>query len=271
MHQLRSAITIATFLFCLSSAYAKDPEIVKFLSADGTTLTGYLIRAIGSEPKSPTVIALHGCGGPLNRKGDKLGSRHRAWAKILSTAGYNVMFPDSFGSRGHKALCKVKPRPVRQRDRVADVEGTLTWLKSQDFADAQAISVLGWSNGGGTALRVARRPFGRELHQVISFYPGCAYMVRNPTPAPATKLKIIMGAADDWTSPVPCQELAKQWNVPIVLYQGAYHSFDTPGRPVRVRSGLTFTQGGKGVAHVGTHYQARRKAIAEVLHTLALE
>jgi dienelactone hydrolase len=266
---LRSLAAIATSLLCVSPLMAKEMERVEFVSGDGTKLSAYLIRAIGIENKSPTVIALHGCGGPMNRNGDELGSRHRAWGAILSTAGYNVLFPDSFGSRGHKSLCKVKPRPVRQRDRVADVEGTLAWLKTRAFVDQSAISVLGWSNGGGTALRVAREPFARAIRQVISFYPGCSYFIRNPKSGPVTKLKIIMGAADDWTSPVPCQAVAKQWNVPIILYEGAYHSFDTPGRPVRTRTGLAFTTGGGETAHVGTHDTARRKAIAEVLQTLA--
>jgi dienelactone hydrolase len=270
MKLLRNAIAL-----CLIAAGWPGPansmETVEFNSADGTELTGYLFYSVGREAKSPTIIALHGCGGALNRRGSRLGSRHRSWRRILTNAGYNVLFPDSFASRGYRSLCKIRPRPVRQRDRVADVEGALKWLKERDFVDTKAISLLGWSNGGGTALRVARRPFARSIRHIFSFYPGCSWMLKHPTPKPVTRLKIIMGAADNWTSPVPCQALAKQWNVPIILYQGAYHGFDSPNSRLRERTGLSHTYGNTGKAYVGTNHDARRKAIAEVLSTLLLE
>jgi dienelactone hydrolase len=270
MWLLRNAIALC-LIVAAGPGLAKSMETVEFDSADGTELTGYLFYAVGREAKSPTIIALHGCGGALNRSGSKLGSRHRAWRRILTNAGYNVLFPESFASRGYRSLCKIKPRPVRQRDRVADVEGALEWLMGRDFVDKNAISLLGWSNGGGTALRVARRPFARSFRHIFSFYPGCRWMLKHPTPKPVTRLKIIMGAVDNWTSPVPCQALAKQWDVPIVLYKGAYHSFDSPSSKLRERTGLSHTYGNTGKAYFGTNYDARRKAIAEVLSTLQSE
>ncbi|MEM9360959.1 MAG: dienelactone hydrolase family protein, partial [Pseudomonadota bacterium] len=260
------AIAIGT-----ASAHAQRTELVSIPTSDGTALKAYVMRPSGYEKRSPAVIALHGCSGPLRRNRQRLSSRHRAWGRILSNAGYLVVFPDSFGSRGHGSLCKVRPRPVRHKDRVQDVQSTILWLKSRRNVDKNAIGLIGWSNGGTTALHVSTRSFSSSLRQIISFYPGCRRLLRRSLGPPKTKLGIIMGAADNWTPPGSCLSLAKNWNIPIKLYEGAYHGFDSPRSRVRVRKGLAFTPGNSGQAHVGTHYQARREAIARVLSILAAE
>ncbi|MEM7776598.1 MAG: dienelactone hydrolase family protein [Pseudomonadota bacterium] len=267
--------TLCQFLVMLTllatSAHAQATRDVEFPSADGTLLEGYVMRPRGREGRSPAVIALHGCGGPLRRDEDRLSSRHRAWGRILANAGYYVVFPDSFGSRGYGSLCKVRPRPVRQKDRLADVEGTIRWLKTNRRVNGDRIALIGWSNGGTTALRTSVKSFGAELRQIIAFYPGCRRVLEKVSDPVRTKLQILMGAADDWTPPEPCVALAKRWQIPIVLYDGAYHGFDSPNSRTRVRDGLAFTPGNRGTAHVGTHYQARREAIAQVLQVLAVE
>jgi dienelactone hydrolase len=67
-----------------------------------------------------------------------------------------------------------------------------------------------------------------------------------------------MGAADEWVSPAACKALATRWGSPIVLYPGAYHNFDVPNVPVRVR------RTGEGPKRAGTNPAARDKAIKEV-------
>jgi dienelactone hydrolase len=267
---MRLVISLLAFQLGNAAAQAQQTVKVTFSSADGTQLNGYVMRPGGHEGRSPAVIALHGCGGPLRRNREKLSSRHRAWARILANAGFYVVFPDSFGSRGYRSLCKVRPRPVRQKDRIADVEGTLRWLNLQPDVRANTIALIGWSNGGTTALRVSAAHFAPAWRQVISFYPGCRRVLREVPGPVKTKLRILMGAADDWTRPAPCITLAKQWGIPIILYQGAYHGFDSPRSRVRIRQGLAFTPDNRGAAHVGTHYQARREAIADVLQVLAV-
>lgn len=253
--------------FTGNAASAQSPSVVRFASSDGTNLQGYLLRPPGGG-QHPAVIALHGCGGPLNRKRSRLVKRHRAWGRTLARNGYVVLFPDSFGSRGYRALCRVKPRPVKHRDRQRDVAGAQRWLAGQTYVSANRISVLGWSNGGSTALRVASSKIGRKLHSVIAFYPGCRAMLRKLKRRPTAPLKIIMGAADDWTPPEPCVQLAKRWGIQIVLYEGAYHGFDTPRSKVRRLHGMAYSKDGTGSVTVGTHPGARKKAIDEVLRTL---
>jgi len=76
-----------------------------------------------------------------------------------------------------------------------------------------------------------------------------------------------MGSADDWTPPDPCRQLTAKHNFPMTEYAGAYHGFDAPDSPVRVRTGLATPPDGSGRAHVGTDPVARAAAIKEVLAT----
>ena len=268
---MRIAGTLIAIAVGAANVQAQIAERVSIPTSNGTALQAHVMRPGGHEKRSPAVIALHGCGGPLRRNRQQLNSRHRAWGRVLSNAGYLVIFPDSFGSRGHGSLCKVRPRPVRQKDRIEDVESTIRWLASQPEVHANAIGLIGWSNGGTTALHVSTRSFSGDLRQIISFYPGCRRLLQSSLGPPMTKLKIVMGAADDWTPPDTCLSLAERWNIPIKLYEGAYHGFDAPRSRVRIREGLAFTPANRGTAHVGTHYQARRDAIAQVLTILAAE
>jgi dienelactone hydrolase len=81
-------------------------------------------------------------------------------------------------------------------------------------------------------------------------------------------LEIQMGSADDWTPPEPCQDLAVKWNVPITMYPEAFHGFDAPDVPIRVRTGLATSKNGDGRAHVGTHPESRARLIAAVMGRL---
>lgn len=252
-------------------ARAQSFDIATFPSAasDRTPITGYLLRPPGDGP-FPAVVALHGCGGIFGGKG-KMTSRHADWAVRLRDAGYVVLFPDSFGSRGHKSLCKVKPRPVKHTQRVGDARAAADWLAAQPFVQRSRIALLGWSNGGTTLLRALApesSPSKTEFAAAIAFYPGCRTIEEKTAWTPRLKPLILMGAADDWTPPEPCRKLAERWGAPFVLYEGAYHNFDAPDMPVRVLTGRAFTARGDGIAHIGTNPAARAAAITQVMRAL---
>ena len=252
-----------------SHAHAAPVETVRFAGPDGTSLTGYLARPARPTrtAKRPAVIALHGCGGPLNRRKTRLGKRHAAWADILTRAGYVVLFPDSFGSRGHGSLCRMRPRPVGHRLRMKDVHAARKWLRQQAFVNPSRIAVLGWSNGGSTALRVAAARGGRHYRAIIAYYPGCRRYL-NRQRRSAAPLTILIGGADNWTPAGPCQALAGKWRARIIVYPGAHHGFDSPRSRVRTLKGMAYSQSGNGSVRVGTHPVARRQSIATVLTLL---
>ena len=205
---LRLGTLAASLFVCMQSATAETPTIVSIKSLDETKIQSHLLRPT-MPGKRPAVIALHGCGGPVSRKTGRLSKRHEAWARILVAEGYVVVFPDSFGSRGHRSLCRVRRRPVKHRHRRKDAHSARRWLSQQSNVDPDRISVLGWSNGGSTALRLAAARDGRHFHKIIAFYPGCRSMLDRRRKS-KTPLMIIMGAADDWTPPEPCVELVTE-------------------------------------------------------------
>ena len=257
----------------LGTVRAAEPEKIIFTSnnSKASVLVGYLYRPTGSGP-FPAVVALHGCGGLFTKSG-RIQARNVDWADQMTAAGIAVLFPDSFNPRGVSQVCTLKraERPVVPFGRSFDANGAADWLATQPFIDKSRLALLGWSHGGSAVLwsvRGGAEPRITDFKTAIAFYPGCRVPLESTTWTPRLPLKIFMGSADDWTPPQPCRDLAKKHNVPMTEYPGAYHAFDAPNSPVRVREGLGMTADGSGKAHVGTDPAARAASIAEVMATL---
>ena len=230
-------------------------------------LTGKLFRPAGAGP-FPAVVALHGCGGLLT-KGGAIAARESDWAERLVAAGYVVLFADSFTARGLRQICTVRDRTITPSDRAADAGAAAEWLGRQAFVDKTRIGLMGWSHGAMTVLWTVRPGFlgTPPLFKVaIAFYPGCRAILKLKDWHPSVPLSLLIGADDDWTEPGPCRELAEREGFRFVAYPGAYHGFDAPNSPVRVRKNLGAVRSGE--AHVGTNPAAREAAIAEVMATL---
>jgi dienelactone hydrolase len=212
------------------------------------------------DAKAPPVVALHGCGGPFP-------SRDGQWAVLLAKAGHIVLLPDSFGSRGLGSQCAIKEREVTPSGlRREDAIDAAQWLAARAGTPG-GIALLGWSNGGSTVLETARvtadLPPGL-FQRFAAFYPGCPSRNEDLGWKPAAPMLILMGEDDDWTPAAPCNALAARFPeaITFVGYPGAYHDFDAPDRPVKVRNGAVSAEG--GVAHVGTNEPARQDALARL-------
>jgi dienelactone hydrolase len=267
-------ITVAVvFHAAAMPALAAEPTKIAFPS-NGTPavqLTGYLYRPVGPGP-FPAIVALHGCGGIMTRQGG-FQKRDRDWADRFTDAGIAVLFPDSFNPRGVPEVCTLKSedRPIVPFGRAADANGAADWLAAQPFIDKNRLALIGWSHGGSSTLwTVADRtkPKTVEFKTAIAYYPGCRVLLERDNWKPRVPLQILIGALDDWTPPEPCRDLAAKHNIPITLYDGAYHGFDAPDVKVRVREGLGSTPGNRGSAHVGTNPAAREASIKQVMQTL---
>ncbi|HYF56112.1 MAG TPA: dienelactone hydrolase family protein, partial [Salinarimonas sp.] len=221
--------------------------------------------------------ALHGCGGLGDGRG-ALGPRHLDWGERLAAAGFLVLFPDSFGSRGAGSQCRAGSRVARaSRERADDAMAALAYLAARPDVKRDAVSLLGWSNGGTTvlnAVRPGRGSLGADFARAVAFYPGCRVLQEGGRWRTRLPLLVLMGDADDWTAPQPCRALvqaARERGEPVelVLYPGAVHGFDAPDSPVRERRGLAFTASGTGTARVGTDPAGRADALARVPAFLA--
>ncbi|ACK49208.1 dienelactone hydrolase [Methylocella silvestris BL2] len=264
------AAAVGVSLLGAISAQAGAPEQISFPGGDGA-LQGWLY-APGGAGAHPAIVALHGCAGLTDKSGAP-SARHADWGQRLAAAGFVVLFPDSFASRGLGPQCKESNREARaSRERVADAEDALRFLAGRPDVDPRSIFLIGWSNGGSSTLYAVQPKHGADgvdFARAVAFYPGCRTPLETGRWKTRMPLLILIGGADDWTPPAPCVDLAAQAkaqgdNVETVVYPDAYHDFDHPGLAVHVVDGLAYTASGGGSAHTGTNAAARADAIKRV-------
>jgi dienelactone hydrolase len=281
---MRNPLTVAVSLAAaaglaavgVAAPAAPTPEPIDIAQGD-SVLKAVVFKPDGAGP-FPAVVGMHGCAGLFDRSG-VVESRYSEWAQHLTKAGFVVLYPDSYGSRGLGPQCTVGHRSIRtDRERVADANAARHWLQNQSYVAPGRIMLLGWSNGGISVLWTVRRrgavkDAAADFRSAVALYPGChrldnaAWSARVPT-------LILIGAADDWTSAQACQHMVagargRSAGTSIVVYPAAYHDFDHPNRPLQVRSGYAFSTDSAGRIHSGTNPAARADAFARVPQWLA--
>ncbi|MCZ8182314.1 MAG: dienelactone hydrolase family protein [Beijerinckiaceae bacterium] len=260
---MRSASIASTAFaaFLVTAAPALTEEQVAIPGRGGVTLKALMLKPAGAGP-FPAIVALHGCGG-LGSPREPVSARHRDWGARLQAAGFLVVFPESFASRGLGSQCNVRDRDVRSKDRAYDAFATAEWLAARPDVQRNRIGLLGWSNGGTTvlsAVRDIRRPKGVDFRTAVAFYPGCRTMAKQDF-RPRIPVTILHGLADNWTPAAPCQSLP---GVTFVGYPDAHHDFDYPNMPLRTRK-AAFSADGSGVVTIGTNPAARDAAISRAM------
>jgi dienelactone hydrolase len=258
-------------LACVPASVARAEEVR--IAAGATELHAHWLPAPNTSAPRPALVLLHGCGGLYRRDGRTLDTRYTNYARRLHAAGYHVLLPDSFGSRGSGPICTTpnRERRVTVEMRSDDAIAAVQWLAQQGAVDARRIALLGWSHGGSTtltAINAARVPHATPLAGAIAFYPGCGPQLRRDY-ALDVPLLMLLGASDDWTPPQRCLELEMkirarqpQAALTVTVYADSHHGFD--GRaPVRLRSDVPNGVDPRGV-HVGANPEARAAALAQL-------
>lgn len=238
------------------------PDTVFFPSADGSTeIVAYLFTPQTRGPHA-AIVMLHGRGGPYSANvndectlvsrastsvcnASSLSKRHMMWGQYWAERGYVALLPDSFGPRGKAHGFERFSHDDPDRDdvnektvRPLDAEGALKWLQGRRDIIPDRIFLQGWSNGGSTTLNVMQRQGAKTpgFHAAMSFYPGCgpkallAQEIRTTVP-----IALWLGSDDEEVSPARCQDVAQRSvaagsKVDVVVYPGATHGFDDPGR-----------------------------------------
>jgi len=274
-HATAVSVVIVVLLLVSQAALAAGPDPIELHEGD-LTIKGMVFRPDGKGP-FPAVVAMHNCAGLVNSSG-ALGARYRDWAQHLVRAGFVVLFPDSYGSRGLGNQCANRNQTIRaDRERVTDATAARRWLQQQPEVRADRISLLGWSNGATSVLWTVRphprRDDRSDFRSAVAFYPACrrldttAWSARVPT-------LILIGALDDWSSAPECERMVagargRSARASIVVYPGALHDFDHPSRPAQVRTGYALSADGSGRIHSGTNPGARADAQQRVAQWLA--
>ena len=204
---------------------AKIPLVFEHATVGGlhSHKTGQLKLPKGGPPYA-AVVVLSGCNGVKHST--------RVWAHRLASWGYAALVVDSFRPRGLRNVCH-RGGELSANDRAKDAFAAAAYLRTRPDIDPQRIALLGYSHGGWTALAAAGEPIvaengGKPFAAVVAYYPICP----QATPPFASDVQILIGAADDWSSPKRCEDLvARSANAaahrPLLkIYPGAGHSFD---------------------------------------------
>lgn len=214
----------------LWNCIVKASEHVSF-PGSGVTLSAILYYPVGKGP-FPAIIALHGCNG--------LSFRDFVWAKQLAAKGFIVILPDSFSSRGIGSQCNIKNSKARAAvERVTDALATKKYLQTRSDVKANAISLIGWSNGATTILNTVNKNDAKgspNFAKAVAFYPYCKKLADIGDYNAYVPLLILMGAQDKIMSLVACKAIVKQalkkhQKAQILIYPGAGHAFDVPDKP----------------------------------------
>ncbi len=266
---MSSACKVAVLL-ALAGATQAEPHQIPARAGE-PALQAHWYPLPGPQPQ-PAVLALHGCGGLYQRDGKTLDARYPAYRQFLAGLGVQLLLTDSWGSRGLGPQCSTPyaERKVSVAERRADALAALAWLRQQPGVDPARIALLGWSNGGTTALTLIdarREPKAPALAAAALYYPGCGKQLQ--AGAPAMPVLLQLGAADDWTPAAPCEQLAARWQaegaaVQRISYAGAFHGFDSV-RPVRLRTDVP-----NGVNPQGVHQGGDAAARAASFEALRL-
>lgn len=176
----------------------------------------------------PAAVLLHGCGGWY---GDNIPD----WGSRLAESGWVAVAVDSLAVRNAPA-CKLGSEPYPSNfERRVDAYAALEWLANKPYVDADRIAVVGFSDGGHTAIGVVTADVQKFFYEgdgpsfaaSVAYYPGCDYWERPRLSAPT---QIIVGSEDDWTPPEPCRHWsdvdAGDDTVDVRIIEGATHAFD---------------------------------------------
>jgi dipeptidyl aminopeptidase/acylaminoacyl peptidase len=129
-----------------------EPELVRWKSFDGLTVSGFLYRAPPAQfpGKRPVLINIHG--GPEAQYKPGFGGRNNY---LTSEMGISVIWPNVRGSNGYgKSFLKLDNGRLRENS-VKDIKALLDWIPTQPDLDAGRVMVQGGSYGGYMSLAVA--------------------------------------------------------------------------------------------------------------------
>ena len=181
---------------------------------------------LGSGP-FPAVIMVPGCSGFSFGK-----DRYARVAKKLKDQGFVVLKVDYLAAR-ELSSCYLN---VSKEEVAQDIATAAKYLRSQSFVKADAINVLGWSYGGGSALVALSegvdRPSPAPVDAVVAYFPSC----RGARPWEVdVPVLVLFGAKDNIVSSGLCESLIAQVpardSVKFLEYPDAHHVFDNSDLP----------------------------------------
>jgi dipeptidyl aminopeptidase/acylaminoacyl peptidase len=129
-----------------AGTFAK-PELVKWPTFDGRTISGFLYRNPVSSKGLPVIIAIHG--GPEAQFRPIYLGRYNY---LLNEIGVAMIFPNVRGSDGYGKTFLDLDNGMKREDSVKDIGALLDWIKSRPELNSDRIMITGGSYGGYMTL-----------------------------------------------------------------------------------------------------------------------
>ena len=161
---------------------------------------------------------------------------HLAHAEAVSDDGFAAFVLDGFGARDVTSTVANQTQ-FSFAASAYDVLAAWKVLSTHPDIDTSRIGAQGHSRGGSAVLTAATRRFadavvgdGAGFRSVLAAYPWSGHQFLDPS-VDETEIRIIMGDADEWCSPMQvqghCQAIRLSGGkVTMRLIGGAHHSFD---------------------------------------------
>lgn len=129
-----------------------EPELVRWKSFDGRSISGFIYRAPASRfpGRRPVLVNIHG--GPESQYRPGFAGRNNYFVNEM---GISMIWPNVRGSSGYgKSFLKLDNGRLRE-DSVKDIGALFDWIAGQPDLDASRVLVQGGSYGGYMSLAVA--------------------------------------------------------------------------------------------------------------------
>ncbi len=194
----------------------------------GVQCEGYMAYDDQVQGKRPAILIAHQWMGLTNYE--------KTRAVQLASGGFVTFALDLYGKDNRpKNMDEAKTQSTTLKENRTlwrtRANDALKTLQAQANVDTTKIAAIGYCQGGGTVLELARS--GADVKGVISFHGT----LDTPTPEDAKNIKgkvLVLHGASDPAAPMPTvlalsDEMTKAGvDYQIVLYGGAVHSFTQP-------------------------------------------
>jgi dipeptidyl aminopeptidase/acylaminoacyl peptidase len=136
----------------LNAETFSEPELVRWKSFDGKTISGFLYRppAARFAGRRPVIVTIHG--GPESQFRPGFLARTNYYINELGVA---VIFPNVRGSTGFGKTFVQLDNGYRREDSVKDIGALLDWIGTRPDLDAGRVMITGGSYGGFMTLASA--------------------------------------------------------------------------------------------------------------------
>ncbi len=222
-------------------------QLAKGEATQKTVIFGTLRMPKKTTGPVAAMIVAHGSGGVSH-------DREFWWADHLNDIGVAAFVVDSFTPRDIRETSTDQTQ-LSTAANAADALVALRLLTTHSGIDRKRIGVIGFSKGGQVALWTALEPFRRAVIKDdtrfaahVPLYPACNdwQVSEHIDGAP---MLMLLGGRDDYTPPEPCRGFAEWFkskgaDVTVIVYENAYHGFDSLRPPVHAKNVVT----GRGCA-----------------------